>query len=95
MLITPTRVEPSTNSTCSLPHIILQLWKLKEGVSLQTAKASIDALSKLKAPGRLSCQITPTVGPSDRIQGFELGMYSTFESMDALNTYATSKEHVE
>lgn len=74
------------------PH---QLWKLKEGVSLQTAKSSIDALHKLKAPGRLSIQITPTVGPTDRIQGFELGMYSTFESMDALNTYATSKEHVE
>lgn len=66
-----------------------------EGVSLQTAKSSIDALHKLKAPGRLSIQITPTVGPTDRIQGFELGMYSTFESMDALNTYATSKEHVE
>ena len=64
-------------------------------MSVQTAKASVDALAKLKAPGRLSIQIAPTVGPSDRIQGFELGMYSTFESMDALNTYATSKEHVE
>jgi len=77
-----------------LTWLVFQLWKLKEGVTAQAAKSSIDALIKLKAPGRLSCVITPTVGPTDRLHGFELGMYSTFESMDALNKYAVSDEHV-
>ncbi|KAL1405543.1 hypothetical protein Q8F55_009181 [Vanrija albida] len=70
-------------------HIVL--WKLKPSISAATATAAIDALKSV--PGPISAHLGPPA-ISDRAKGYNYGLYSVFESREALDTYAVSEAHV-
>ncbi|WOO85886.1 Stress-response A/B barrel domain-containing protein UP3 [Vanrija pseudolonga] len=70
-------------------HIVL--WKLKPSINVATATAAIDALKTV--PGPISAHLGPPA-IHDRAKGFNYGLYSVFESREALDTYAVSEAHV-